>query len=481
MRLVVDNGHSVLYGAPKALIEALRTVMSYKVKGAEFTPSYKAGTWDGRIRLLRTTKDRGVKFPTGLSQDALKVATNLGYAIPEIHDARRMLGERRALPWLGGIELRDYQHEAVEIAIGGDAVFDGRGILKLPMRSGKTVIAAALIRAWGRKSVFVATSQLILQQTAVLFRKIFGDVGVIGDREFSTGFITVASIQRLQRMDAPVVSLLEETDVLLVDEVHHMRGDSWREPILNADARYKIGLSATVKISRKESERSAVWLKSSTGPLLMDVPMGRLVCDGHIMPLDIIMIDMVGCGPVAFKSPYHTAYDKLIVENDARNRLIALLARQLVSEGHRVLVDTGRLVHIKGLYAMTRDVGVDASIIYGDVKSNKRAEIIKAFESGEKPVLIGTIMGEGVDVPVLSAVINAEGGKAYTSTMQRLRNLTQHPDKARAVLVDFIDSGNEYLREHSHERIRQYRQEPVFRLDETRNAADVLSELDVKS
>jgi superfamily II DNA or RNA helicase len=466
MNLVIGNSHSKLYGAPQALTKKIGSITSYRVNGHQFAPSFRAGYWDGRVKLLRRTSDKALRFPTGLLGDVLKVIENSGEPAPDVADRRRPLGIGKELPWLADdIQLRDYQHEAVEIATREGGPMAGRGILKLPIRSGKTVIAAALIHRRGLRTLFVATSQLILNQTRILFTRIFGEgIGMIGEGEFNPAFITVASIQRLQRMDAPVKALLKLIDVLLIDEVHHMEGDSWREPIMSADARYKIGLSATVSVNRKLCERSAVWLKSAAGPILMDVPMQRLVDGGYIMSPDIYMIELPNGNGSHEKASWAGAYDELIVQNGERNRTIVEATGLLVEAGHRVLVDTGRLEHIKRLYAETRRAGLDASIIYGDVSPNERAGILDDFKAGRKPVLIGTVMGEGVDVPVLSAVVNAEGGKSPSATIQRMRNLTQYPGKQNAILVDFFDAGNRYLRSHSKARVKQYQNEPAFRL-----------------
>jgi superfamily II DNA or RNA helicase len=474
MELLLNNSHSYLSGASDTLTQKLVKLTSYRTTGYQFAPSFRNGFWDGYIKLLKMTRERALKIPTGLLPDVFRVIENSGGDLPTIKDERKPLGERRDLPWLDpSIIPRDYQQEAVALAASGPIeALPGRGILKLPIRSGKTVIAALLLRHWGRRALFVGTSQLINEQTHKLFTRLLGpDIGLISDGVFDPGFITVASVQRLQRLDPPVVKLLNGIDALLVDEVHHMRGDSWREPILNASARYKIGLSATVTLSRKLCERSAVWLKSAAGPLLMDVPMSRLVDDGYIMSPDIFLAT-VNTGKALAKASYQRAYDKLIVENDARNDLCCEAARIMVESGMRVLIDTGRLDHIKRLYSGAKKRSLDASIIYGNTPSAKRAEIIRDFVEGRKPVMIGTVMGEGVDVPILSGVINAEGGKDPGATIQRMRNLTKHPSKARAITVDFMDVGNRYLVKHAKARLATYRKESAFNVTPSVPAAD---------
>lgn len=476
MRAVLDNDHSVLYGADPALTKKINTVTSYLVDGHWFTPAFRARQWDGRVKLLRKTRDGGLRFPTGLLPDVMRVIENRGLSAPRLDDRRRKLGVRKSLPWLADdIVDRDYQTEAVNVATAERDYMTGRGILKLPIRSGKTVIAARLIRHWGLRTVFVATSQLILAQTVKLFTRIFGEhVGVIGEGDFNPGFITVASIQRLQRMDAPVKRFLNAVDVEIVDEVHHMQGDSWREPVLRSGARYRIGLSATVRVSRKLCERSAVWLKASTGNIIIDVPIGRLIEGGYILAPNIFIAEMNGSGTGL---DWQTAYDELIVKARGRNRVIMEAAQIAADAGHRVLIDTGRLVHIKRLATRARKLGLAASMIYGGVNPRQRADILAAFKSGEKPVLIGTVMGEGVDVPVLSVVINAEGGKDPGATIQRMRNLTTHPDKDQAILIDFMDDGNGYLKRHSRARLKQYKAESAFDVTGPLPVADFLQAL----
>jgi hypothetical protein len=48
---------------PKDIADALSNALSYKIKGAFFSPQFKGGYWDGRIRIFNKTKQT---FGTGL-------------------------------------------------------------------------------------------------------------------------------------------------------------------------------------------------------------------------------------------------------------------------------------------------------------------------------------------------------------------------------------------------------------------------------
>jgi superfamily II DNA or RNA helicase len=454
MNLRLKNDFCYLAGYNSKTIELIKPSTSFTVEGHQFSDLYKKGKWDGKVRLLHQTKN-GLRFPTGLYSDVLFTLANSDHEMPKIIDERRDLGQKIDVKWqIEEITARDYQIEAVNKAISNE-----RGILKLPIRSGKTVIAALIINRLKLKTLFVATSQLILTQTKKLFERIFErKIGIIGEGEFEPSDITIATVQSLQKMDKKIKKELDEIDILLVDEVHHMQGDSWRKPILHSDARYRIGLSATVTINRELCERSAIWLKAITGDIVMDLPMKQLVENEYIMSPDIFVINVLN---LKQNGSWSRIYKDLVVENESRNRMIVEISEKLSANNHKILIDTGRINHIKNLYGLFTDK-TKVRKIYGSVSKKKRAEILRDFVDGDVNILVGTVMGEGVDIPILSTVINAEGGKSDGATIQRMRCLTTHPDKPRAIFIDFMDYGNRYVKSHSRTRLKCYEREPAF-------------------
>ena len=81
---------------------------------------------------------------------------------------------------------------------------------------------------------------------------------------------------------------------------------------------------------------------------------------------------------------------------------------------------------------------------------------------GEYNVIVGSVIGEGVVIPTIEVVINAEGGKDIKNTIQRQRNLTISEGKKEAVLIDFMDEMNKIFRKHSKERLDVYQEEDAF-------------------
>lgn len=97
---------------------------------------------------------------------------------------------------LGGKVLRDYQKEAVDVAL-----MKKIGILSMPTGSGKTLIVAEIIRQTGYKTLFVVDKIELLRQTKKVFEESLGvKIGIVGGGEVDIKDITITTIQTAVRM-----------------------------------------------------------------------------------------------------------------------------------------------------------------------------------------------------------------------------------------------------------------------------------------
>jgi superfamily II DNA or RNA helicase len=154
----------------------------------------------------------------------------------------------------------------------------------------------------------------------------------------------------------------------------------------------------------------------------------------------------------------HACMDALVAD-EVRNDLIADLATREATDGHTVLVLSGRVAHCRRLAKMVRERGVDAEVLVGAVKKSKRKEILDRFRSGELPVVVAsTLADEGLDVPRMDRVILAFPSRTKGRTAQRLGRLMRpHPDKSGAVLFDIVDASVAPLLRQFRERNRLYK------------------------
>ncbi len=504
LTLTLTNRKLYVAGADSATIRALEDATSYTVAGCYFSPAFRNKRWDGKEHLLVLSRHAGYFVPADLFCDVVAVLKTLkvGY---NLVDKTFVRNEPKPFEWNSDIVLREYQNRAVESLLCAK-VHMGVGLLKMPIRSGKTKTAARLIASIGLPTLFLVPSQMLLRQTAEALTEALPSthIGMIGDGENEVGTITIATLQSLDRLRNGVVpkrrprrgetreeekqaederrakskemkrrykELCETFDLVICDEAHHIRGQGdWYKIMYDMDARYKVGLSATAyPENTDEAERGIIWMKATCGPIRIDIPTSELVEAGFLMRQNVYMVRITKPNLMGHRWS-NTLRERAITQNKKRNQIIARLTKKFVHDGLKVLIVANRFDHIACLEQTLDADGVDYRIVTGRDNADARQEKVQGFVNGEYGALIGTVLGEGVDIPSVDVVINAEGGKDDKTTVQRQRNLTISAGKTRAILVDFLDETNEYFKKHSRARLEAYRAEPSFKVRVTRAA-----------
>lgn len=276
-------------------------------------------------------------------------------------------------------------------------------------------------------------------------------------------------IERERSKHDKTLALLSHFDVVFFDEVHHLEGERWREVLEALDAMYKIGLSATIWTEDEGDgyPTGSIWVRATTGPIVYDLDVNKLIGMGYLVRPRVQLIK-VPKTPVV-KGAYAEARTQGIIKHRWRNERIVAETRRLVREGIKPLVVIQELDHVKLLQDAMEDAGLVVGKVVGQTSTKQREDIIEGYIAGSIDVIIGTVFGEGVDIPAIQAVINAEGGASRKACLQRNRQLTPIPgvpiEEQTAVLIDFMDLHNEYLASHSLQRMRLYREQGAFDIE----------------
>jgi superfamily II DNA or RNA helicase len=476
-----DNRHVFIQGADLSTLRRLEAVTSYRVAGYMYSPGYKAGWWDGREHLLKNSAKLGWHAPVGLLQDIINELERLEIET-KLRDERKLHGERRHIVFSdGGRPLRPYQQRAVKaVTVKAKGLpWFGRGIIKMPIRSGKTKTSAKLISMFGVRTLFIVPSQMLMYQTVKSFEEAFPEehIGMVGDGVWNPRFVTVATVQTLHKMrgrkkdgEKPAVprdvryqELVSNTDLVIADEVHHFAGGGeWHKVLQDFDSIFKVGLSATAFLdSESEQERGVIWLKATCGDVQIDIPTSLLIEQGFLMKQNVRMYTMREPKTIATMKWSQTLRERAITGNEARNKKVAEFAT-LYSKDMKVLIVSNRLEQIGKISQILLDYGTKHETVTGKDKQDAREDKVAGFLSGEYNVLVGTVFGEGVDIPAVEVVVNAEGGADVKNTIQRMRNMTVSEGKKMAILIDFMDLMNPYFEKHSLARLATYQSESAF-------------------
>jgi len=436
-----------------------------------FSPQYKMHVWDGKTHFLKLTPT--VHFPTGLLfivEEFLK-EKGLDY---ELIDPRMPIKYSDGMlapvspDLLNGITLREYQITAIE-----EAIRKRRGVLELPTGSGKTEVAAGIIKLLNRPTLFLVHTQDLLHQTAERFtNRLDIPIGKIGDGEYDIEKrCVVATIQschaRLKSKEqdkrTEIKQLLERAEVVFQDEVHHASASTWYSiGQKTLSARFRFGLSGTVL---RRDELSNMKMLALFGEPIYTKRTMDLVDDGYLSKIQITMIDNP---EVVEGTSWSDIYLNGIVKSESRNKMIVDQAETAFRENKRVLLLIRYIDHGKTLTRLLNEQrSIPTVFLSGQSGRDDRKERKEEFnENGNFILIASTIYDEGIDLPEVNVLIIASGGLSEVKTIQRVgRGLRKKKDGSTLQVFDFEDS-SDYLIKHSKERKQVYIQEGFLGVDE---------------
>lgn len=459
------------------LISKLDQDLSYKVLGAEFSPQYKYGRWDGIFRIL--TSD--LIFPLGLLTRVEKFYSLFNKKITVV-DKRLSLTpinsinilprqqEMKCVPFY-------YQEEALKKCIQNRI-----GVLKLPTGSGKTNLCAMITAYFGKTTIIYVIGNDLLYQTHSFFEQVFQcKIGMIGDGVCNIEKINIASIWTiaqalglkkdiiLDEIDDEklieenkydqVKKLLQDAKVHILDECHVASCQTIKLISKAIDPEHTYGLSA----SPWREDNSDILITGLLGERIIDISASELIDKGYLVRPTIKFIT-VPKFPEKIPKNYHTIYKTYIINNSVRNNLILQGTTKLVEQNYLPLILFNNIAHGEILYEMISKY-IPCTLLSGKDSIEKRLQAKIDLENGIiKCIIASRVADIGYDLKILSALILAGGGKSSVRALQRIgRVIRNSPGKTKSAVIDFIDQ-EKYLIDHSKARRKIYASEPGFNL-----------------
>ena len=414
--------------------------------------AYRRGR-DGRAKRVKPQKIRlfdftDESFPTGLLALVYQKVREMGWTIT-FNDCRRPcpLPIATDLSW-----LRSYQREAVDAAIK-----KGRGILHEPTGAGKSEIAAGIIKSFPVYWTFIVHRSGLMYQTAERFReREIPGVGILGDGKSEIGDrVTVTTFQTMwaQKHTSEVKSLFVKSQGLLVDESHVLPGPTLSQVAAAFDeARYRFGLSGT-PLDRSD-QRSLITI-GAIGPIIHRTRANVLIDAGVLAKPDIRMVRV----EQAIERPTYTGvYGEGVIRSTKRNSAIISCVKNATKP---CLVFVTNLKHGNILLNTVKSTGMSAFFVQGNVDELKRQELKDKLRNKQIDVVIASVVWqEGIDIPELSSVVIAGGGRSVIAALQRVgRGMRRAAGKDTFEVWDIADVGNRILERHSKARIAAYSRE----------------------
>jgi len=421
---------------------------------------------------IRVDGDPGVPLP-GVERDPRSESGRApAFRYAAVRDALRPLDADvddrvLSLPELPALsstyELRDYQRAALDAWDEADR----RGVVELPTGSGKTVVAiGAMERLATPTLVVVPTIDLLNQWRDELRAEFDVPVGQLGGGEQRVEPLTVATYDSAYlRAD----ELGNRFGLLVLDEVHHLGGEGYRDIGRLFAAPARLGLTATFE--RPDGAHEVI--AELVGPKVYELDADDLAGD-HLAPYDIrrIEVELTDAERERYEDAQGTFtdylrssdiqltsgsdYRKLVMRsgNDPEART-ALLAKQRAREvtanadakvealadlldrhaDDRVIVFTA---YTDLVYRLSERFLLPA--ITNETGTAERRETLDRFRDGTySRVVTANVLDEGVDVPDANVAVVLAGSGSEREFTQRLgRVLRPKDDGGRATLYELV-------------------------------------------
>lgn len=420
------------------------------VDGYFFSPKYKIGVWDGRVRFFQKTGKTYIR----LLDQILPFIEKWGYEI-ELIDNRPCV----ELPTLrskdiftdiimGGrpFAIRPYQVSCIDAAIE-----EGSGFLICGTGSGKTTMTAGISQIYsasGFKVITIVPSGDLVEQTARWYEALGMDVGIYSGKEknLEPGNI-VATWQAIQ-YNPEIMSMFQ---VLIWDEAHGVSA-AVAGKIINEHGKhieFRFGVTGTFpKVAIDK-----MTLLSSIGRILKEVPASWLIDNGYLAKISIqpVIIDETY---ITEDFPDYSAERSFVSKSTGRMEKIAdIIISQCATKGN-TLVLVNSIAFGKKLSALIKD----SVFLYGEHSTDIRKEHYDMFDKRNDLIVIASsgIASTGISINRIFCLILVDPMKSFVKAIQSIgRGLRLADDKDKISVID-IHSKLKWGKKHFKERKKYY-------------------------
>lgn len=334
--------------------------------------------------------------------------------------------------------LRPYQTSALEALRAAHRAGKRRLLLVAPTGSGKTTIAAHVIKTTvdrGYTAAFIAHRRELIDQAShrLANEGIRHRVVMANDyRSRIEAPVSVCSIDTLRSRAKRDGFHLPPADVLITDEAHRSQAASYRWLLGEYPDSTIIGLTATpIRLDGKGLGDIYDHMEVVAHPKDL-IGEGFLVRPRLFAPY-VPDLDRVRTA----RGDFHSK--ELAAEMD-RPQLVANIVDtwRENTPGHRTVIFAVGIEHSQHIRDAFRAAGVAAEHIDGKTPNDLRAGALARLRSGETTVLCNVgILTEGWDLPALEVVLLARPTQSLALYLQMVgRVMRPWPDKRTAVVLD---------------------------------------------
>jgi len=313
-------------------------------------------------------------------------------------------------------------------------------ILNLPPRSGKTILTIRIAVELQTPFLVIVPRVPLISQWAseiIRFSSITnGKIGIVRQKqcEYKNMICSIGQLHSLAK-DKYSNRFKNYYGLVVFDELHLMGAQEFSKVLSMFPARYRLGLTGTLRRSDKMERVFGLHLGRNL------VQLEGKESQPKIKLITVLYNKSSGELPYWAKSKLkqRAILFSLFADNQDRNLLIAKSVNSLYKKGLRTLVIGERIRQLDYIYVfLVKKLGIpsaDVNIITGNTSKERREWIIK----NSKIILsINSILGVGVTIEGLRGLVFASPLSDVEQAVGRIRNIDYNlPDP---VVIDIVDT-----------------------------------------
>lgn len=323
--------------------------------------------------------------------------------------------------------LRPRQKELVGRAVAA-LHKHGNTLAVAPTGAGKTIMLSAIIgelfkssngKANSCKACVLAHRDELTFQNEDKFRRVHPDIATsVYDAGVKSwrGDVTFAMVQTLSR--ANNLAAMPPLDLLVIDEAHHARAESYQRVIDQAkegNANLKLlGMTATPNRGDKKG------LRPVFSNVADQISVKELIASGHLVPPRSFVMDVGVQDELRNVKKTASDYDMGAVASIMNTRPIndAVVKHWKEKAGNRkTVVFCSTIAHAEAVAASFNRAGVPTVFVHGEMSDAERGNVLAEYTSGRAQVIVNVaVLTEGWDHPPTSCVVLLRPS-SYKSTM----------------------------------------------------------------
>ena len=420
-----------------------------------------------RVICCSEIMDGYLSLPRGCLDDICCVLNEYGIKA-EIKD-KRVLGITKWYRFHG--KLAKEQKSAAKKILSSEI-----GVLSAPPGTGKTVLAIYAIAKRKTNTIILVHRKPLMEQWRKQLSDFLGlDVEKIGQigggRDKTTGVLDVAMIQSLEDKGS-VDDRVADYGFVIVDECHHVGAVSFERVMMEAKAKFVLGLTATPY--RRDGQQPIIHMQC--GPIIHQIKNRGVNQDFSgcfVMP----RITLFDC-EWNERSNIYELWPKL-VKDVKRNEMIANDVKKTIAEGRFPLILTERKEHLAVLEEMLKAHIENLCVLYGGIGIKERRKIFDKLNSSDdapKALLAtGAYIGEGFDDSRLDTLFIAMPIAFKGKVIQYAGRLhRKHHTKTDIRIYDYVDRKVSVLVAMYKKRLKAYKTMGYEIKEESSLAVDAL-------